>query len=145
VLEKITYAGVASRSFAEASSLLAKLAELPVQDKQVERLCRRIGAERVHERNADVAAFEALPLAQKFAVPREVAAPEVAVVMVDGGRLQIRATAQSALAPPPLQSAVAGADTDAAETWEEEAPTPQTGHWRQSRAVAHHEQCRRRR
>jgi hypothetical protein len=132
VLEKITYAGVASRSFAEASTLLAKLAELPVQDKQVERVCRRIGAERVDERDAEVAAFEALPLAQKFAVPSAVAAPELAVVMVDGGRLQIRAGPESASGQAPPESAVAGADREAAEPWEEE-PTPQTGHWREDK------------
>jgi hypothetical protein len=133
VLEKITYAGVASRSFAEASTLLAKLAELPVQEKQVERLCRRIGAERVDERNAEVAAFEALPLAQKFAAPSAVAAPELAVVMVDGGRLQIRAGPESALGQPPPPSAVAGADTAAEAPWVEEAPTKQAGHWREDK------------
>jgi hypothetical protein len=133
VLEKITYAGVASRSFAEASTLLAKLAELPLQDKQVERVCRRIGAERVDEREAQVAAFQALPLAQKFAVPSEVVAPELAVVMVDGGRLQIRADPGSALGQPSPEAARAGTNTDAAETWEAEAPPPPTGHWREDK------------
>src|SRR6516225_6974262 len=38
VLEKITYAGTASRSYAQARQLLEKLAGLLVDDKQVERL-----------------------------------------------------------------------------------------------------------
>ena len=89
-MAKITYAGTASRSFAEGSVLLDKLADWPVPEKQVERVTRRIGAERVAERDAETAAFAALPLVEKFAVPAGVTAPELAVVMADGGRLQIR-------------------------------------------------------
>ena len=133
MLDKIIYAGVASRSYAEASDLLAKLAELPVQDKQVERVCRRIGAERVDERNAEASAFQALPLARKFDAPTEVAPADLAVVMVDGGRLQIRAGPESPLGQPTPESAAAGADTDSAVTWEEEAPTKQAGHWREDK------------
>ncbi len=69
LLAKITYAGTVSRSFAEGGTLLDKLADLPTPEKQVERITRRIGAERVAEREADVAAFAALPLVEKFAVP----------------------------------------------------------------------------
>jgi hypothetical protein len=78
-----------SRSFAEGSELLERLADVAVSAKQVERVIRRIGAERVAERNAEVAAYQALPLVEKFAVPAGVTAPDVAVVMADGGRLQI--------------------------------------------------------
>jgi hypothetical protein len=56
VQQKIIYAGTVSRSFAEGSALLEQLAELPVSAKQVERVTRRIGAERVAERDAAVAA-----------------------------------------------------------------------------------------
>src|SRR5439155_5450385 len=84
-----TYAGTASRSFAEASAALLHLAELRVGPKQVERVTERIGSERVAERNAQIAAFQALPLPQKFAVPEPLAAPDLAVVMSDGGRMQI--------------------------------------------------------
>ena len=42
---------------------------MPVSAKQVERLTRRVGAERVAERDASVAAYQALPLAEKFAAP----------------------------------------------------------------------------
>ena len=88
MLEKIVYAGVVSRSYQEAGALVRRLAELPVPDKQVERLTRRIGQERVAERDADVTDFQALPLAEKFGVPTGVTPPDLAVVMVDGGRLQ---------------------------------------------------------
>ena len=58
--------------------------------KQVERLTRQVGSERVAERNTAVAAFQELPLADKHQTPAGVTSPKVAVVMVDGGRLQIR-------------------------------------------------------
>ena len=101
--QKITYAGTVSRSFAEGSELLGRLADLSASAKQVERVTRRIGAERVAERDAEVAAYQALPLVEKFAVPAGATAPDLAVVMADGGRLQIldRAAAPAAEAPPP--------------------------------------------
>jgi hypothetical protein len=135
LLAKITYAGTASRSFAEGSVLLAKLADLPVPEKQVERVTRRVGAERVAERDAAVAAFAALPVVEKFAVPAGVTAPELAVVMADGGRLQIRAEPGTGAAPPgPAMApgAAVEAVAPAAEAWEEETPA-QAGHWREDK------------
>jgi hypothetical protein len=61
-----------------------------VDPKQVERLTEQIGQERVAERDAAVAAWLARPLAQREAPPPGVAAPPLAVVEMDGGRLQIR-------------------------------------------------------
>ncbi len=87
---KIIHAGVNNTSFAQASVDLRVLAELDVPVKQVQRLTRRIGEERVAERDAAVAAYQALPLADKHTSPPAVASPPVAVIMVDGGRLQIR-------------------------------------------------------
>jgi len=65
------------------------LAELDVGDKQVRRVCKTIGAERVAERDAAVLAYQARPLTERKAVPEGVLAPAVAAVGVDGGRLQI--------------------------------------------------------
>ncbi len=121
--------------------LLQQLADLAVCAKQVERVTRRIGAERVAERDAAVSAFRELPLTEKFAVPAGVTAPDLAVVMVDGGRLQIRdragqpvaaAVAAGPLAAatgtdPPPPPAVAGVE----EVWDEEKRS--TGHWREDR------------
>lgn len=78
-----------SCSYEQASRDLAKLAEVEVPTKQVERVCQRIGEERVAERDAAVDAYQALPLAERKSVPAGVTAPEVAVVGCDGGRLQI--------------------------------------------------------
>lgn len=146
MLQKITYAGTAGRSFAEASELLGHLADWKVSPKQVERITEQIGAERVAERDTQVAAFAALPLVEKFHKPPGQRAPEVAVVMADGGRLQIlersssQATAAAcrseaepaqAAAPPPSEAEVR---VDAALDWDEEA-TPADSHWREDKAA----------
>jgi hypothetical protein len=134
VQQKIVYAGTVSRSFAEGSELLERLGDLTVSAKQVERLARRIGAERVAERDAAEAAHQALPLAEKFAVPAGVAAPDVAVVMADGGRLQIldRASRPPAGPLPGDEGGAAGAPVGAAdEAWDAEETPP--GHWREDK------------
>lgn len=89
MLDKIVYAGVANSSFEQGHKDLSKLAEVEVATKQVERVCQRIGEERVCERNEAVAAYQALPLTERKAVPEGVTAPALAVVGCDGGRLQI--------------------------------------------------------
>jgi hypothetical protein len=134
VQQKITYAGTVSRSFAEGSELLGRLADLAVSAKQVERVARRIGAERVAERDAEVAAYQALPLVEKFAVPAGVTPPDLAVVMADGGRLQIRGRASppAADAPPQAEGAADAAPAvPEAQAWDaEEVPS---GHWREDK------------
>ena len=113
--EKIVYAGVHSRSFRQASDSLQMLADLNVPTKQIERLTEGIGAERVAEREAAVATYQALPLAEKHASPAGVAAPSVAAVMVDGGRLQIRDAADEP------EVTTGGQETE------------RQGHWREDR------------
>jgi hypothetical protein len=123
-----------SRSFAEGSELLGRLADLAVSAKQVERLARRIGQERVAERDAEVAAYQALPLVEKFAVPRGVPPPELAVVMADGGRLQILdRTNPAPPGPQPQGEGVAGGVAVVAEdeAWDEEKVP--SGHWREDK------------
>lgn len=95
LLDKIVYAGTTNSSFQQGSDDLLKLADLPVSAKQVERVAKRIGEERVAERDLAVSAYEALPLMQRKAAPTGVTgvtgpdASKVAVVGCDGGRLQI--------------------------------------------------------
>jgi hypothetical protein len=64
---------------------------LNVAAKPVERLVRKIGQERIDQRDAAVAAHVRLPLMAKDVVanPKR-SSPSVAMVSVDGGRLQIR-------------------------------------------------------
>jgi hypothetical protein len=130
---KITYAGTVSRSFAEGSELLGRLADVTVSAKQVERVTRRIGAERVAERDATVAAYQALPLVEKFAVPAGVTPPDLAVVMADGGRLQIldRTTPPSATPRQASAATAAVLAAAAAAAWDQEQVP--SGHWREDK------------
>lgn len=89
MLAKIVYAGVNNPSYQQGSRDLRELAELTVSAKQMERVTDRIGVERCAERDAEVKAYQALPLVKRKGVPASVEPPEVAVVGVDGGRMQI--------------------------------------------------------
>jgi hypothetical protein len=89
MLDKIVYAGSNNTSFEQGSKDLSKLAEVEVSAKQVERVCKRIGEERVAERDEAVKAYQELSLAERKATPAGVTAPALAVVGCDGGRLQI--------------------------------------------------------
>jgi hypothetical protein len=100
LLDLIASAGANKPSFREASLDLDKMGNLTVPEKQVERLSKRIGAERLAERDAQVARFLALPLVERCdGVPAGVPTPgadQVAVVMADAGTLQLRDPLQPA-------------------------------------------------
>jgi hypothetical protein len=108
---KIVRAGTTNPSFAKGSADLMDYLDLKVDPKQVERVTERIGNERCAQRDAEVERYMSLPLVERKDKPEGVAAPALAVVGVDGGRLQIRqertasattagdATAAEALAP----------------------------------------------
>jgi hypothetical protein len=91
VQQKIVHAGVNGLSYQQASRDLTELSDLKVEPKPVERLVRKIGQERVDQRDAAVTAHERLPLMAKDIVAKpERSSPSVAMASVDGGRLQIR-------------------------------------------------------
>src|ERR1700751_6321218 len=77
---KIVYAGTAHGSFVQGEQSLQELAGVQVSAKQVERLTRQVGCERVAERDATVAAFQELPLADKHRTLAQTSTPDVAVV-----------------------------------------------------------------
>ncbi len=89
--QKVVHAGVNSVSSQQASRDLAELSDLDVKPKPVERLVKKIGRERTVQREVAVEAHQRLPLMAKGAVadPKR-SCPQVAMVSVDGGRLQIR-------------------------------------------------------
>jgi hypothetical protein len=111
VQQKAVHAGVHEVSFQEASNRLAALADLKIGPKPIERLVHRIGRERIDQRDAAVAAHQRLPLMAKDAAadPKR-PCPSVAMVSVDGGRLQTRPDAS------------------------EESDSERTSHWRESKA-----------
>ncbi len=98
--------------------------DLDVNAKALERMTERIGEERCAERDGEVEAYRKLPLTERKDKPDEVVAPDLAVVGVDGGRLQI------------LERTGQGKSASAKS--EEEAPlSPEAGHrgkhWREDK------------
>jgi hypothetical protein len=89
-LAKVAYAGSQSASFVQATKDLAALAELSVSRERVQRWTKRIGRERVAETEVEAAAYQELTLPARRSSPTE-QVPQVACVMADGGRIQIRA------------------------------------------------------
>ena len=94
-LAKVAYAGSQSASFVRATKDLAVLAELSVSRERVQRWTKRIGRERVAETEAQAAAYQELTLPARRTSPTE-QVPQVACVMADGGRIQIRARGDAA-------------------------------------------------
>jgi hypothetical protein len=91
VLQKVVHAGANSVSFEQASRDLAELSDLKVAPKPVERMVRKIGQERTDQRDDAVKAHRRLPLMAQDAVanPKR-PCPQVSMVSIDGGRMQIR-------------------------------------------------------
>jgi hypothetical protein len=141
LLKKVTSFGTRCRSFAEAHDSLLDGPGLDVSAKQIELLVHKLGQERVDERDALVGHFAALPLAEKFAVPDGVTAPDLATVMVDGGRLQVRthfnqpgaATSDAAADRATAGSAGAAEDSEDSEADEPDGPEGQKKHWREDK------------
>ena len=86
VLKKAVRQASKASSFEEASADLLELAGISISPAHLERLSERIGSEWADVRDAEVAAFRAgqLPCAVTHAAP-------VTAVMLDGGRVRIRA------------------------------------------------------
>jgi hypothetical protein len=133
VLQKVVYAGAQSRSFRQAHGALAALAELDVSEKQVERLTEQIGDERVAQRNQAVEAFLKLPLMAKVSSPLAVS-PDLAVVEMDGGRLQILDRAGPASEPASEQESTGDdpAYRDEPEC-DGKSARKDAGHWREDK------------
>ena len=112
MLAQVVYAGAHAPSFARAAQDLRHLAGRAIAVKQVERLTRQVGAERVAERTAEIDAWRGRPLIDKSPVPEGVAPPELAVAEMDGGRLQIRT--------PPAAAADAGGAAARSRHWRED-------------------------
>jgi hypothetical protein len=79
---------VAARSFEEAAKLLSITASQKISPRHLQTLCQEVGGELVDEQQARTIAFRRRPLM----TPATLANPPIplAVVMVDGGRMQTR-------------------------------------------------------
>jgi hypothetical protein len=85
ILKKIVLAGAQHPSFAGAARLLADLADVSLSGRQVDRITAEIGGQLRRRRDQQTQAF-----ANKRLKPQVATAPALAVVEVDGGRLQMR-------------------------------------------------------
>ena len=140
LLDLIVYAGANKTSFREASLDLQKMGGQTVHEKQVERLTKRIGLERLAERQAEVEQFVGQPLLDRCArTPVGVSAPDdeyVAVVMADAGMLQLRHAPAKADEAEDAMGAdaadVGDADTTADEEDDRDKP-PAGRHWREDK------------
>jgi hypothetical protein len=119
VLKKIVFAGIQHPSFAQGSAALAALAGLTIATKQVERVSEKIGQERVEQRDRAVEDFRQLPLMTRCTSPIP-HPPDLAVVEMDGGRLQI--LNRRSTTPDPVD------DID-----DEDEPEEKRGHWREDK------------
>jgi hypothetical protein len=86
---KVTAQGTRLSSFREARESLAETLEIDLNVKLIERVTERVGTGRVADRAEAVSAWEALPLVRKETAPPQVTAPQIAVVVPDGGRVQL--------------------------------------------------------
>ncbi len=95
VLQKMVYAGTNATSFHQASKDLQEEAEVTIGEQRIMRATKRIGDERIEQRENEIQTWEQLPLPEQQRSPHE-QVPAVAVVEMDGGRLQIRERKPSA-------------------------------------------------
>ena len=89
MLRKVSYAGAKSPSFVGATEDLIELAERTVSRERVQRWTKRVGQECVEEAEALADEYQVLPLPQQQKSPTD-QVPQVACVMMDGGRIQVR-------------------------------------------------------
>jgi len=85
ILSKIVRAAIRSTSFECAAESLADEAEVDISGRQVTRIAHEIGAELRHERDRQVE-----ELGNHQARPEVAVVPRLAVVSVDGGRMNTR-------------------------------------------------------
>jgi hypothetical protein len=85
VLGKIVRSAAREPSFREAAEAMADLAEVTISDRQLGRIAQEVGQQLQASRDQQVSQFQAGALE-----PQVATRPALAVVEVDGGRLQIR-------------------------------------------------------
>lgn len=90
VERKLVLAGTLVESFPQAEKHLSQLVGLDISAARIRRATRRVGCERLKLRQQLQEYFDSLMLPrQQFGVPDGVKAPDIAAIMLDGGRLQI--------------------------------------------------------
>jgi len=86
----MSWAGANIGSYREGAEAMRRLAGVEVTVKQMQRITTRVGQSACQAREEDIAQQEAKPLVSRLRPRCDIDAPEVGVVMMDGGRLQRR-------------------------------------------------------
>jgi hypothetical protein len=89
MLRKVSYAGGKSPSFQGAAQDLIELAERRVTRERVQRWTKRVGQECLEEAETLADQYQELSLPEQQKSP-SAQVPQVACVMMDGGRIQVR-------------------------------------------------------
>jgi hypothetical protein len=89
MLRKVAYSGSQASSFVKATKDLEALAETKLSRERVQRWTKRVGEECVQRAEALAEAYQSLPLPERHQSPTD-QVPQVACVMMDGGRIQVR-------------------------------------------------------
>lgn len=90
VLQKVIWAGANNSSYPLASSALLELAGLRLSPKQIRHALQLVGAARLAEREQAVENLQARTLPARRAGNPAARPPELAVILMDGGRYQRR-------------------------------------------------------
>lgn len=94
-MKKVVYAGAQASSFRQAERDLKEEAELSISQQRIRRVTERIGQERIAQRDQAAEQWQKLPLPKQQRSPHD-HVPSLAVVQVDGGRIQIRSDSEPA-------------------------------------------------
>lgn len=89
-IELMVWAGANLGSYGMASDAVERLAGLEISDRRIRLQIEKVGSARVAERDAAIEELKQMTLARRRAGNPLVDAPELAVVMMDGGRYQRR-------------------------------------------------------
>ena len=89
-IELMVWAGANLGSYAMASEALQVMSGLAISDRRIRLQIEKVGSVRIDEREAAIEELKQLTLVQRRAGNPTVAAPTLAVVMMDGGRYQRR-------------------------------------------------------
>jgi hypothetical protein len=127
VLEKTVWAGTNLGSYQQAVDALEELADISLAPKQVQRITSRVGGDCVQERRDHVEQHRRRPLMERVGAPAGIEPPDLAAVMMDGGRFQRCDHFQRRKPPAGKQSALSASRSAAS------ASAEKATHWREDK------------
>lgn len=90
LLQKLIWAGANLSSYKEAAEAMEELAEQPISARRIRRQVESIGEARVAQRERQVESLKKMTFSERRSASSDADAPQLAVVMMDGGRYQRR-------------------------------------------------------